>query len=117
MVRQRLLTDMLSTVSDPVGAGWKVLIMDAFTTRITSAALRMSDILDTGVVQLPYSKALLQHQQESIVLCASSRLQRGWQPTICQNYSSPTQCYSRHEAWIVPSMNGLPPLLWDSRDL
>lgn len=47
-VRERLLTDMLNTVSDPVGAGWKVLIMDEFTTKIMSSVLKMSDILDTG---------------------------------------------------------------------
>jgi hypothetical protein len=39
---------MLGNVSDSTGGGWKVLIMDAFTTKITSAAVRMSDILDAG---------------------------------------------------------------------
>ncbi|KAF8058348.1 hypothetical protein HT031_005666 [Scenedesmus sp. PABB004] len=31
------------------GGGWVVLVLDAFTTRIISAAARMSDLLDAGV--------------------------------------------------------------------
>ncbi len=50
VVRERVLSDMLGTVVDSVGGGWKVLIMDSFTTRITSSALRMSDILDAGAL-------------------------------------------------------------------
>eukprot|EP00879_Flechtneria_rotunda_P003010 GHRR01003228.1.p1 GENE.GHRR01003228.1~~GHRR01003228.1.p1 ORF type:complete len:663 (+),score=201.56 GHRR01003228.1:278-2266(+) len=49
LVRERVLKEMLGTVVDSVGGGWKVLVMDALTTRIVSSALRMSDILDTGV--------------------------------------------------------------------
>jgi syntaxin-binding protein 1 len=48
VVRERVLGEMLGNVSDSTGGGWKVLIMDAFTTKITSAAVRMSDILDAG---------------------------------------------------------------------
>jgi hypothetical protein len=48
VVRERILGEMLGNVSDSTGGGWKVLIMDAFTTKITSAAVRMSDILDAG---------------------------------------------------------------------
>jgi len=43
---------MLSTVQDPVGCGYKVLVMDPITTRIMSSALSMSDILDTGVANV-----------------------------------------------------------------
>lgn len=49
MVRERVLGEMLGSVNDSTGGGWKVLVMDAFTTKITSAAVRMSDILDAGV--------------------------------------------------------------------
>lgn len=43
-----MLGEMLGSVNDSTGGGWKVLVMDAFTTKITSAAVRMSDILDAG---------------------------------------------------------------------
>eukprot|EP00775_Hariotina_reticulata_P004848 gene4848-5095_t len=49
LVRERVLRDMLGAVVDPVGSGWKVLIMDSFTTHIMSSTLRMSDLLDAGV--------------------------------------------------------------------
>jgi syntaxin-binding protein 1 len=48
VVRERILGEMLGSVNDQTGGGWKVLVMDAFTTKITSAAVRMSDILDAG---------------------------------------------------------------------
>lgn len=48
-VRDRLLGEMLGGVVDPIGAGWKVLVMDAVTTRVASAALRMSDLQEAGV--------------------------------------------------------------------
>jgi len=48
LVRERVLRDMLGSVVDQVGSGWKVLIMDSFTTHIMSSTLRMSDLLDAG---------------------------------------------------------------------
>lgn len=48
LVRERVLRDMLGAVVDPVGSGWKVLVMDSFTTHIMSSTLRMSDLLDAG---------------------------------------------------------------------
>ncbi len=47
-VRDRLLGEMLGSVNDPIGGGWKVLVLDEVTTRIMSSAVKMSDILDTG---------------------------------------------------------------------
>ncbi len=47
-VRERLLTEMLGGVKDSIGAGWKVLVMDEFTTKVMSSCCKMSDILDTG---------------------------------------------------------------------
>lgn len=41
--------DMLGSVVDRSGEGWKVLILDEFTTRILSSSIRMSDILDCNV--------------------------------------------------------------------
>ncbi len=48
-MRDRVLEDMLGSVVDSAGGGWKVLIVDDFTTRVLSSALRMSDILDCNV--------------------------------------------------------------------
>ncbi|KAG2446991.1 hypothetical protein HYH02_008145 [Chlamydomonas schloesseri] len=48
-VKERILDDMLGSVKDTTGGGWKVLIVDKFTTRVLSSTLRMSDILDCGV--------------------------------------------------------------------
>ena len=39
---------MLASVKDEAGGGWKVLVMDAVTTRVMSAALRMSDLQEAG---------------------------------------------------------------------
>jgi hypothetical protein len=47
-VRERLLGEMLNGIKDPIGAGWKALIMDAVTTRVMSAALKMSDLQEAG---------------------------------------------------------------------
>jgi hypothetical protein len=47
-VRERLLKEMLSGIQDPTGSGWKVLVLDEFTTKVMSTSCRMSDILDTG---------------------------------------------------------------------
>eukprot|EP00198_Chlamydomonas_reinhardtii_P009447 XP_001698784.1 SM/Sec1-family protein [Chlamydomonas reinhardtii] len=48
-VKERILDDMLGSVQDTTGGGWKVLIVDKFTTRVLSSTLRMSDIMDSGV--------------------------------------------------------------------
>lgn len=48
-VRDRILVDMLGGVQDTTGDGWRVLILDEFTTRMLSSALRMSDILDYNI--------------------------------------------------------------------
>lgn len=48
-VKARILEDMLGAVQDTTGGGWRVLVLDDFTTRILSSALRMSDILDCNV--------------------------------------------------------------------
>ncbi|KAI8472381.1 MAG: Sec1-like protein [Monoraphidium minutum] len=48
-VRDRLLGEMLAGVVDPLGAGWKVLVMDSVTTKVMGSALRMSDLQDAGV--------------------------------------------------------------------
>jgi syntaxin-binding protein 1 len=40
---------MLGSIQDTTGGGWKVLVLDSTTTRILSAAMRMSDILEAGV--------------------------------------------------------------------
>lgn len=40
---------MLGSVSDSVGGGWRVLIVDALTTRVMSSTLRMSDIQECNV--------------------------------------------------------------------
>lgn len=48
MVQERVLGEMLGSIQDPAGGGWKVLVLDATTTRILSAAMRMSDIMETG---------------------------------------------------------------------
>jgi hypothetical protein len=55
VVRERVLGEMLGSVNDSTGGGWKVLVMDAFTTKITSAAVRMSDILDAGGMRVAAS--------------------------------------------------------------
>jgi syntaxin-binding protein 1 len=39
---------MLGGIQDSTGGGWKVLVLDSTTTRILSAAMRMSDILEAG---------------------------------------------------------------------
>ena len=48
-MKERILDDMLGSVQDTTGGGWKVLIVDKFTTRVLSSTLRMSDIMDSGV--------------------------------------------------------------------
>ncbi|GIL82467.1 hypothetical protein Vretimale_11867 [Volvox reticuliferus] len=48
-VKERILSDMLGSVVDSAGSGWKVLILDEFTTLVLSCTLRMSDILDCNV--------------------------------------------------------------------
>jgi syntaxin-binding protein 1 len=40
---------MLGSIQDTTGGGWKALVLDSTTTRILSAAMRMSDILEAGV--------------------------------------------------------------------
>ncbi|KXZ43944.1 VPS45 protein [Gonium pectorale] len=48
-VKERVLGDMLGSVVDSTGGGWKVLILDEFTTRVLSSTLRMSDIMECNV--------------------------------------------------------------------
>lgn len=48
-VRDRLLSEMLGAVVESVGGGWKVLVMDSVTTRVMSAALKMTDLQEAGV--------------------------------------------------------------------
>ncbi|GLC77701.1 hypothetical protein PLESTF_001978000 [Pleodorina starrii] len=48
-VKERILVDMLGSVVDSAGSGWKALILDEFTTHVLSSTLRMSDILDCNV--------------------------------------------------------------------
>ncbi|KAG2501418.1 hypothetical protein HYH03_001201 [Edaphochlamys debaryana] len=48
-VKERILVDMLGSVQDTTGGGWKVLILDEFTTRVLSSTLRMSDVLECNV--------------------------------------------------------------------
>jgi syntaxin-binding protein 1 len=48
VVQDRVLNEMLGSIQDPTGGGWKVLVLDSTTTRILSAAMRMSDILEAG---------------------------------------------------------------------
>lgn len=48
-VKERILSDILGSVQDSTGGGWRVLITDDFTTRVLSSALKMSDILDCNV--------------------------------------------------------------------
>ncbi|EFJ41877.1 hypothetical protein VOLCADRAFT_67807, partial [Volvox carteri f. nagariensis] len=48
-VKERILVDMLGSVIDSAGCGWKVLILDEFTTHVLSSTLRMSDILECNV--------------------------------------------------------------------
>jgi len=47
-VQERVLNEMLGSIQDPTGGGWKALVLDSTTTRILSAAMRMSDILEAG---------------------------------------------------------------------
>lgn len=49
VVQDRVLNEMLGSIQDTTGGGWKVLVLDSTTTRILSAAMRMSDILEAGV--------------------------------------------------------------------
>lgn len=49
VVQERVLNEMLGSIQDPTGGGWKALVLDSTTTRILSAAMRMSDILEAGV--------------------------------------------------------------------
>lgn len=49
VVQERVLHEMLGSIQDPTGGGWKVLVLDSTTTRILSSAMRMSDILEAGV--------------------------------------------------------------------
>ena len=53
--RERLLAEMLAGAgssgsggSGSGSAGWKVLVVDSVTTKVLSAALRMSDLQDAG---------------------------------------------------------------------
>ncbi|GFR45030.1 hypothetical protein Agub_g6292 [Astrephomene gubernaculifera] len=48
-VKDRILVDMLGGVVDETAGGWKVLVLDEFTTRVVSSTLRMSDILECNV--------------------------------------------------------------------
>lgn len=48
VVQERVLNEMLGSIQDPTGGGWKVLVLDSVTTRILSSAMRMSDILEAG---------------------------------------------------------------------
>lgn len=48
MVQDRVLNEMLGSIQDTTGGGWKVLVLDNTTTRILSAAMHMSDILEAG---------------------------------------------------------------------
>lgn len=48
VVHDRVLNEMLGGIQDSTGGGWKVLVLDSTTTRILSAAMRMSDILEAG---------------------------------------------------------------------
>lgn len=48
-MKERILNDILGSVQDSTGGGWRVLITDDFTTRVLSSALKMSDILDCNV--------------------------------------------------------------------
>eukprot|EP00798_Chlamydomonas_sp_ICE-L_P017030 gene17030-23322_t len=45
----RVLTDMLGSINDNTGGGWKVLILDELTTRLLSSSMKMSDILEANV--------------------------------------------------------------------
>lgn len=53
MVQDRVLNEMLGSIQDTAGGGWKVLVLDSTTTRILSAAMRMSDILEAGALLSP----------------------------------------------------------------
>ena len=48
VVQERVLNEMLGSIQDTTGGGWKVLVLDSITTRILSSAMRMSDILEAG---------------------------------------------------------------------
>lgn len=48
VVQERVLNEMLGSIQDPTGGGWKALVLDSTTTRILSSAMRMSDILEAG---------------------------------------------------------------------
>jgi hypothetical protein len=51
VVHDRVINEMLGGIQDSTGGGWKVLVLDSTTTRILSAAMRMSDILEAGTQQ------------------------------------------------------------------
>jgi len=44
-----VLNEMLGSIQDSTGGGWKVLITDHFTTRVLSSTLKMSDMLECNV--------------------------------------------------------------------
>lgn len=48
-MKERILRDILGSVQDSTGGGWRVLIVDDFTTRVLSSTLKMSDIMDCNV--------------------------------------------------------------------
>ncbi|KAK9863038.1 hypothetical protein WJX84_002658, partial [Apatococcus fuscideae] len=49
IVRTRLLDEMLGQAKQAGAADWSVLVLDATTTRVMSAACRISEILDYGI--------------------------------------------------------------------
>lgn len=44
LIRDRLLKDVLGSIQDNTAGGWRILILDDFTTRIMSSTCKMSDI-------------------------------------------------------------------------
>lgn len=89
MVQDRVLNEMLGSIQDTAGRGWKVLVLDSTTTRILSAAMRMSDILEAGAGLCAWSVEYAYHvgnyRRAGAVATAAQQLNQVICPSSLQN--------------------------------